>query len=315
MDLTGITFLVSIVDAGNISVAARNLGMTRANVSYHLAQLEKSVGLQLIRRTTRRLELTEVGQRLYVHGRRIRDELAEAQEAVGHLGQSLHGKVRISVPTGYGQLVMADWFVEFKQLYPDIVLHVLFDNRVDDLLRHEVDVAVRLMDDPPADLVAREIRVVENYACMSRAYFESHGKPQRLEDLAKARLVTSSAPGGQVVLHAFRGEVRENVILEPTLVSENFLFMRQAIVAGLGIGIAPDYVVQAGLDDGTIVRTLEDWRLSMYGSRMFILRRQDRFPTLALRTLIDFILQKSARFRKSKNDTLFAKATPIEASH
>ncbi len=293
MDLTGLTFLVAIVDAGNLSEAARNLKMTRANVSYHLNQLERTVGLQLVRRTTRRIELTEVGQRLYIHGRRIRDELAEAQEAVNTLGQSLHGTVRISVPTGFGQVVMADWFVEFKQRYPDIVLHVLFDNRVDDLLRHEVDVALRLMHDPPLDMVAREIRQVQHFACMSRAYFEAHGKPARLEDLGVAKLITSSTQGGKLVLRAFRDEAKQDVTLEPTLVSENFPFLRHVILAGLGIGIVPDYVVQADLQNGSIVRALDEWHLSIYGSRMFILRRQDRFPTLALRTLIDFILEKS----------------------
>lgn len=293
MDLTGLTFLVAIADAGTLSEAARNLKMTRANVSYHLTQLERTVGLQLVRRTTRRLELTEVGHRLYAHGRRICDELLEAEESVTKLGQSLHGTVRISVPTGFGQLVMADWFVEFKRLYPDIVLHILFDNRVDDLLRHEVDVAIRLMHDPPLDMVAREIRRVQHFACMSRAYFEMHGQPERLEELAEMRLITSSTQGGKLLLKASRDATSQDVTLEPTLVSENFLFLRHAILAGLGIGIVPDYVVQSDLQCGSVMRTLVDWHLSIYGARMFILRRQDRFPTMALRTLIDFILEKS----------------------
>ena len=133
------TLLVEILDAGNLSQAARKLKMTRANVSYHLNQLEQSVGLQLVRRTTRRVEPTEVGLRLYQHGLSIQNELLAAQETVSTLGQGLQGRVRLSVPSGYGQMVMSDWLIEFKRLYPGIVLDVLFENRVDDLMRDEVD--------------------------------------------------------------------------------------------------------------------------------------------------------------------------------
>lgn len=103
MDLNALTLLVEIVDSGNLSQAARKLKMTRANVSYHLAQLEKSLGVQLVKRTTRRVEPTEVGLRLYEHGRNVRNELAAAQETITSLGQELRGRVGISVPSGYGR--------------------------------------------------------------------------------------------------------------------------------------------------------------------------------------------------------------------
>ena len=80
MDHNALTLLVEIIDSGNLSRAAAKLKMSRANVSYHLAQLEKSVGVQLVRRTTRRVEPTEVGLRLYEHGRSIRNELAAYNE-------------------------------------------------------------------------------------------------------------------------------------------------------------------------------------------------------------------------------------------
>ena len=145
MDVNSLTLLVDILDAGNLSEAARRLKMSRANVSYHLNQLERSVGLQLVRRTTRRVEPTEIGLRLYEHGRTIRNALLAAHESVATLGQSLQGRVRLSVPSGYGQIVMSDWLIAFKRLYPGIVLDVMFENRVEDLLRDEVDIAVRVM--------------------------------------------------------------------------------------------------------------------------------------------------------------------------
>jgi DNA-binding transcriptional LysR family regulator len=120
MDLQSLTLLVEIIDSGNLSQAARKLKMTRANVSYHLSQLEKSVGVQLVKRTTRRVEPTEVGLRLYEHGRNIHNEMLAARETITSLGQELRGRVGISVPSGYGQIVVSDWLIEFKRLYPGI---------------------------------------------------------------------------------------------------------------------------------------------------------------------------------------------------
>ena len=88
MDTKSLTLLVEILDAGNLSEAARRLKMTRANVSYHLAQLERAVGMQLVRRTTRRVEPTEIGLKLYQHGRSILEELVAAREAVQTLGKT-----------------------------------------------------------------------------------------------------------------------------------------------------------------------------------------------------------------------------------
>ena len=129
MELTSLTVLVDILDAGNLSQAARNLKMTRANVSYHLHQLEKSVGVQLVGRTTRRVEPTEVGLRLYAHGRAIQNEMLAARETIATLGQGLQGRVGLSVPSGYGQMVMSDWLIDFKRLYPGIVLDVRFESK------------------------------------------------------------------------------------------------------------------------------------------------------------------------------------------
>lgn len=292
MDIKALTLLVDILDAGNLSQAARKLKMSRANISYHLNHLEKSVGLQLVRRTTRRIEPTEIGLRLYRHGRVIRDELSAAQEAVDSLGKGLYGSVRVSVPTGFGQLVMSGWLIEFKRMYPDITLELMFENRVDDLLREEVDVAIRVMSEPPQTMVARELAQVRYVACASTAYALAHTMPKRLEDLATVSVITSSVVGRELRVSAYLGDERQELTLQPTLVSENFQFLHEAILAGLGVGLVPDYVVAQDVREGRAVTALDDRRLSIFGSRMFLLRMPDRYLTQATRTLIDFVVYK-----------------------
>ncbi len=292
MDLTSLTLLVDIIDAGNLSQAARKLRMTRANVSYHLNQLEKSVGVQLVRRTTRRVEPTEVGLRLYEHGRNIQNEVLAARETITTLGQGLQGRVGLSVPSGYGQMVMSDWLIEFKRLYPGIVLDVLFENRADNL-RDEVDIAIRVMPEPPPALVARELGPVRYLACASRSFAEQHGLPDTLEQLRSTPVITSGVVGKQLRLRAYRGEERQEVMLEPTLISEHFPFLRQGILAGLGLGLVPDYVVMDAIASGEVLSTLQEYRLSIFGTRMYLLYMPNRYQTHAVRTCIEFLLDKA----------------------
>jgi DNA-binding transcriptional LysR family regulator len=285
--------LVDILDAGSLSHAARKLKMSRANVSYHLGQLEREVGMQLVRRTTRRLEPTEIGLRLYEHGRSIQSELLAAREAVTALGRTLSGRIRLSVPSGYGQMVMSDWLIDFKRSYPGIVLDVRFENRIVDLLQEEVDIAIRVMSEPPQALVARELGAVRYVACASQAYVAAHGLPRELEQLRGAPLITSGVVGRQLRLSAYVGDERHEVTLEPTLISEHFPFLRQAIVAGLGVGIVPDYVVEDLVRAGEVSTALDRWRLSIFGTQLFMLYMPNRHQTLAATTFIQFILQRA----------------------
>lgn len=293
MDAQALTLLVDIVDAGNLSLAARKLKTSRANVSYRLKQLEQAVGMQLFRRTTRRIEPTEIGLRLYQHGRVIRDELRAAQESVNLLGRGLHGAVRLSLPTGFGELVMGDWLLDFKRRYPDIALDLRFENRIDDLLREEVDVAVRVMSEPPPQMVATELSRVRYVVCAAMGYARSQGMPASLEELARVPLITSNVDGRELRVAAYQGELRRELNLRPTLASENFRFLREAVLAGLGVGLVPDYVVASDVAAGRVVLALADWRLSIFGTRMFLLRMPGRYQTLAVRTLLDFIVEKA----------------------
>ena len=266
--------------------------MSRANVSYHLNQLERAVGLQLVRRTTRRVEPTELGLKLYEHGKVIQDALVSARESVATLGQRLQGRVRLSVPSGYGQLVMSEWLIEFKQEYPDIVLDVMFENRVEDLLRDEVDIAVRVMPEPPQNLVARHMGRVRYVACASSSYAAQHGMPTKLDDLRDLPVITATAIGKQLRVAAYLDEERFETVLEPSLISENFLFLRDAILAGLGVGIVPDYVVSEDIRRGNIVTALDQWRLSIFGTHMYMLYMPNRHHTRATLAFIDYILEK-----------------------
>ena len=141
--------------------------------------------------------------------------------------------------------------------------------------------------------MARELGPVRYLACASRSFAEQHGLPASMEQLRSTPLITSGVVGKQLRLRAYRGEERQEVMLEPTLISEHFPFLRQGILAGLGLGLVPDYVVMDAIASGEVLTTLDDWRLSIFGTRMYLLYMPNRYQTHAVRTCIDFLLDKA----------------------
>ncbi len=292
IDFTSLTLLVDIIDAGNLSKAASKLKMTRANVSYHLRQLEKTLGAELIRRTSRRMEPTELGWRLCEHGRAIRNEMASAHETVTNLGQGLQGRVGISVPSGYGHIVMTPWLIEFKQQYPGVLLDVVFENRIDNL-RDDVDIAIRILPEPPESMVAKDMGTVRYLACASKKFAHTHGMPTELAQLRTQPLITANVVGRQLALRAYRGDERQEVMLTPTVISDHYPFLKEAILGGLGIGLMPDYMVADVIASGEVITTLDDHRLSIFGTQMYLLYLPSRHRTRAIQTCIDFLVAKA----------------------
>jgi len=129
----------------------------------------------------------------------------------------------------------------------------------------------------------------------SREWADRHGLPRTLHELRSSPLITAGVIGRQLRLSAYLGEERQEVTLEPTLISEHFPFLRQGILAGLGVGLVPDYVVQGEIASGQVLTTLQEYRLSIFGTRLYLLYLPHRHQTRAVRTCIDFLLAKAGR--------------------
>lgn len=129
-------------------------------------------------------------------------------------------------------------------------------------------------------------------ACASRDYARANPMPTTLDALGNVPVITATVIGRQLRIAAYLNDMRHEMLLEPTLISENFLFLRDAILAGLGVGIVPDYVVQNDIGRGDVVTALDPWRLSIFGTRMVMLYMPERHPTRAAAAFIDFMLER-----------------------
>lgn len=293
MDLNALKLFVEIVDGGNLSVAARRLNTTRSNVSHRLKAFERAVGAQLLRRSTRRVEPTQVGYALYEHGSRIVREIAAANATIATLGKSLHGHVRVSLPIALGHLYLGSLLLEFAREHPRITLEVVLNNRVFDLMASEIDVALRITSDPPQQYVARELARIGLVLCASPEYVRAKGNPRVPADLAQHVFVSRSAQNNVRTPITLRREGKQwEIGVPPHIQSENTLFLKSAALAGIGFAVLPYYAVRDELAQEKLLVLLPDYTVHMQSDKLFMITEPNRYPTAATMALIEFMKTK-----------------------
>ncbi|MBB5215376.1 LysR family transcriptional regulator [Parapusillimonas granuli] len=286
MDLNSLHFFIDIVDAGSLSAAARKRNMSRANLSYRLKAFEDALGAQLLRRTTKSMQLTEIGAAVYKHGRNMLQELAAVNDVVSSAAGSVSGHVRLSVSAGLGHLALSDTLVRFRRDHPGVTFDVVFSNQISNLVEEGIDIALRVLSRPPANSMAVELADVDWVVCSSPEYMRGRPPIHVLEDLQRLDIVCASAVGAALSVTGRYAGGSRSVELDPVLRSDNFVFLKQAVMEGGGVGFLPRYMLRDELESGRLVRHLEYYRISVFGAKIFLLTPPTRYQTAAARALI-----------------------------
>lgn len=290
IDLNLVRLFVVIVESRNLSAAAERCGMTRSNVSNRLKRLEAVLGAQLFRRTTRHKELTQAGELLYQHGLRLLDEMRAAQSSIDSLGASVRGDVRIRLPTGLGHLYLARVLLDFARDHPEISLRVHINDAIGDLVSAEVDLALKITSSPPQDHVARHLCHIHWCLCAVPGLVSEGGSLTTLEQLGASSLITPQSLGRRFDLRLVP-ELGEPLIVRvaPRLQSGDYPFLREAVLAGIGVALLPRYAVWRDLQTGALGEVLPQYSPEGVGNALYLLTAPDRFPSMATRTLAAFI--------------------------
>ena len=185
-----------VAELGSFTRAADELGLSRAMVSTHVQRLEKRFGLRLLNRTTRKVALTPAGADYLDHCRRIFAELAAAEETLSRAKEQPTGRLRVDVPGSFGRHILLPALPDFLARYPGIDLELRFNERVVDLVKEGVDLAVRAGTVTDPNLVALRVSGSRWITCASPAYLERHGRPLQIADLADHVLIGSIPPDG-----------------------------------------------------------------------------------------------------------------------
>lgn len=283
-----------VVEAGGISAAAERLGVAKSVVSRRLRDLESRLGVQLLRRTTRRINLTDTGRGFYDRCQRILADLDEAEAAVALAHGHLRGRLRVAAPLTFGLMHLGPAITEFMRLHPQVRFDLDFNDRTVDLLGEDIDVAIRIMRRlEDSSLVARRLWTSRVAICASPAYVREHGTPLVPEDLAAhAALVYGNALDPTVwVLHDAAGR-DHRVRVREHLRANNGDFLRQAAVAGEGITLAPRFIVYDALQRGELVALLPDY--SHMELQAYALYPQTRHLSQRVRAFVDFLAERYA---------------------
>jgi DNA-binding transcriptional LysR family regulator len=250
LTLDAFASFVAIVDARSLAGAARRLGVSKSVVSARLAELERSLGARLIRRTTRALTLTQEGGAFYGRAQQIlRDVETTANDIAARRG-SLTGSLRISAPVGFGNLHLGPALFGFLARYPEVEMTLEVDDRFVDVAAEGYDAVVRHGRVEDKRLVVKRLAKSRRVLVASPRYLKQYGQPTSLPELGTHRGVIYS---NRVADWRFRvGRTWKTVTPQTALRVNNGLLMRDAAAAGLGIALLPTFFLHGAHDSRTL---------------------------------------------------------------
>ncbi|MED5607523.1 MULTISPECIES: LysR substrate-binding domain-containing protein [Pseudomonas] len=290
-DLNDLFYFAKVVEAGGFAAAGRELGLPKSRLSRRVAELEARLNARLLQRTTRKLALTDIGERYYRHCQAMLVEAEMADEVVAQLSAEPRGRVRLSCPVALAETSLNAMLPGFLAGFPQVNLELLLTNRRVDLVNEGVDVALRVRapgDEDPS-LVTRRLRPAA--AVLVAAPELLRGRQlQGPDDLAGLPVLGAIGNDRKVhlQLHGPGGEVRE-LALEARLAAEDFNLRKNVALAGLGITTLPLYYCQEELASGQLARVLPDWREPAAFLQAVYPHRRGLLP--AVRALIDYLAE------------------------
>lgn len=250
-----------VVEAKSFNKAAVVADISTPALSKRITKLETDLGVQLLYRTTRKLSLTEAGQKLYLRAKDINRQVSEAIGEVSHFSEQLKGHIRISVPTISGELFLAETIAEFCQHHPDISVDVRLENEFVDLIKEGVDLVIRtgVLDD--SSLIAKSLINSHWVVCCAPKYIEKHGQPDKPEALSQHNCLVYSYQGQGAYEWRFeRDNVPCNVKVSGSFATNNAQALRKAALGGYGIVYIPKCSVYEDIEKGDLRVLLPDFQ-------------------------------------------------------
>jgi LysR family transcriptional regulator, regulator for bpeEF and oprC len=288
---------VRVADLHSFTKAADALGMSRAVVSTHVADLEEHLKCQLFHRTTRRVGLTTDGAEYLGRCRRILAEIEAADETLRGTRLKPQGRLRVDVPVVFGRSLLTPALPRFQARYPDLQLEVQFNDRKIDLIAEEVDLAVRVGAIGEPHLIARRAVTTRLVTCAAPEYLRANGVPQAPEDLRRHKLIAHlGSSNHRPYKWVFRrGKVRRQLSLPFSVAFNSVEAQVQAAIRGAGVMQSMDLVVAEALVAGKLEAVLQDW--SAPGASISVVCRTALRDSPKIRVFADFASELLQQYR------------------
>lgn len=284
----GISEFVAVAEQQSFTRAARQLGLSVAQVSRNIAALEQQLALKLLYRSTRSVSLTAEGLLYLQHCRHLVSSLAEANRAMANLTASPRGLLKVTAPVFYGETRLSPLLNRFLQRYPELELELVLTNDKLDLVQGGFDLALRLGQLTDSNLIGRRLASRRQYLVASPAYLARHGTPQALADLEQHQCLI-----GTVNIWRF-AEQQKTLQYRPRgrLQCNSGLALKDAALCGLGLAQLPDYYISDELAKGSLIEVLAAYRQPDDG--IWALYPQNRHLSAKVRQLVDYLATELA---------------------
>jgi len=288
--LTGMAVFVRVVEKGSFAAAAAEFDLSPTMVANHVRAQERALGARLLDRTTRRHALTEIGAAYF---ERCRDVLASVH-AADHVAEALRavpqGTLRISAPVSWGTHRLVPVLGGYLARHPGVRVDLRLDDRVVDLAEEGFDCGFRSGQLADKGLVARPLKRARMRVAASAGYLARRGTPRTPQELAAHAVLSFPPWGADPVLRFERAGQTIRVPVRGPMVINNGQAMLSAALAGIGIAVQADALLDPAIADGTLVPLLPDWKLP--SRAMHVVRLPEARPSAKLRTFLDFVVEQ-----------------------
>ncbi len=284
-----IPVFVAVVEHGGFSAAARTLGISKSAVSKRINQLEAHLGVRLLHRTTRKLSLTEAGERYFEHAAQALTAAGQAEDAVTELQGEPQGKLRINAPMSFGRLHVAPLIPKFLKVCPKLQIDLVMDDRKVDLVAGGFDVAIRAGNLPATTLIARKLAPVRQVLCASPDYIDRYGRPATPAELSDHNCVlySYSSDANEWTLIGEGGP--ETMTVSGSYQVNNSEALLEALREGVGIGRLPTFVAGPDLKTGRLVKLFESYRLPDF--TLYAVFPERQYLPAKVRSFLDFAIE------------------------
>ncbi|WP_204734110.1 LysR family transcriptional regulator [Hydrogenophaga laconesensis] len=289
-DLNDMLLFAEVVERGGFAAAGRALGMPKSRLSRRVAGLEAQLGVRLLQRTTRKLSLTDVGETYLRHCQALRESAQAAADAVATAQTEPRGTIRVTCPVTLVQTVLAGVMPIYLARHPHVRVEMEVNNRVVDLVKDGVDVALRVRQtlEESGSLVVKRLDDAHSLLVASPALLARQGTPSTLEEASRLDSVAMSATDGTARIRLISPEGREAVLeYRPRFVADDLLTLKMAVLGGSGMCWLPDYMCEQELQEGRLVRLLPDWTTPVGVVHAVFPSRRGLSP--AVRSFLDFL--------------------------
>ncbi len=255
MDWDKLRIFHAVADAGSLTHAGDTLHLSQSAVSRQVRALEESLNTTLFHRHARGLILTEQGELLFDATKSMNKRLEAASARIRDSEEEVFGELRVTTTTGFGTLWLAPRLPKLYELYPDLKIDLMLEERVLDLPMREADVAIRMKEPSQADLIRKRLMSVRMRLYASRDYLAKNGQIFDIEEISNHRLICQSLNSIQVAAGATLLQHLLTYDIPNLFTVNNYFGVLQGVLSDIGVGMLPDYVTE---DFPDLVRVLPD---------------------------------------------------------